>query len=263
MSLPVGDRPLVLSASGVTVRFGGLTALDAVDLQVPVGTTVGLVGPNGAGKTTLFNVISGLLRPDGGSVHLNARDITRLRPVARARQGIARTYQRSELFTELTVRQNLQLAYRARSRTHHLAFDLLGIGSRRDSEEDRVVDELLTSLDLDAMAASPTASLPLGTGRLVEVGRALAATPEIVLLDEPSAGLDEHETDRLAEALRRARAASTVAFLLVEHDVDFVLGLSERVSVLDFGRLIAVGDPDSIRADPTVRAAYLGTEIES
>ena len=257
------DAAPALTASGVTVRFGGLTALDAINVEVAPGTTVGLVGPNGAGKTTLFNVMSGLLRPNEGAVHLAGRDVTQLSPTARARRGLARTYQRSELFTELTVRENLVLAYRARRRTHHLTLDLLGLGRRRDAQEDETVDGLLESLRLSEVAGRPADGLPLGTGRLVEVGRALAAEPDVVLLDEPSAGLDEHETDLLADVLRRTRVGSSVAFLLVEHDVDLVLGLSDHVYVLDFGRCIAAGPPESIRADPGVRAAYLGTEVES
>ena len=257
------DTAPALTASGVTVRFGGLTALDAIDVEVAPGTTVGLVGPNGAGKTTLFNVMSGLLRPNEGEVHLAGRDVTQLSPTARARRGLARTYQRSELFSELTVRENLVLAYRARRRTHHLALDLLGLGRRRDGQEDDTVDGLLESLRLSEVAGELADALPLGTGRLVEVGRALAAEPDIVLLDEPSAGLDEHETDLLAEVLRRTRSGSTVAFLLVEHDVDLVLGLSDHVYVLDFGRCIAAGPPEAIRSDPAVRAAYLGTQVDS
>jgi len=257
------DTAPALAASGVTVRFGGLTALDAIDVEVAPGTTVGLVGPNGAGKTTLFNVMSGLLGPNEGTVRLAGRDVTRLSPVARARLGLARTYQRSELFSELTVRENLVLAYRARRRTHHLTLDLLGFGRHRDEQEDATVDGLLESLRLSEVAGRLADALPLGTGRLVEVGRALAAEPDVVLLDEPSAGLDERETDLLAEALRRARLGSTVAFLLVEHDVDLVLGLSDHVYVLDFGRCIAAGLPEEIRSDPAVRAAYLGTEVES
>ena len=252
-----------LTASGVTVRFGGLTALDAINVEVAPGTTVGLVGPNGAGKTTLFNVMSGLLRPNEGAVHLAGRDVTQLSPTARARRGLARTYQRSELFSELTVRENLVLAYRARRRTHHLTLDLLGLGRRRDAQEDETVDGLLESLRLSEVAGRSADGLPLGTGRLVEVGRALAAEPDVVLLDEPSAGLDEHETDLLADVLRRTRVGSSVAFLLVEHDVDLVLGLSDLVYVLDFGRCIAAGPPESIRSDPAVRAAYLGTEVET
>ena len=257
------DTAPALTASGVTVRFGGLTALDAINVEVAPGTTVGLVGPNGAGKTTLFNVMSGLLRPNEGEVHIAGRDVTQLSPTARARRGLARTYQRSELFSELTVRENLVLAYRARRQTHHLTLDLLGLGRRRDGQEDATVDGLLASLGLDEVAAKLAESLPLGTGRLGEVGRALAAEPEVVLLDEPSAGLDEHETELLAEVLRRTRSGSTVAFLLVEHDVDLVLGLSDHVYVLDFGRCIAEGPPESIRSDPAVRAAYLGTQVES
>lgn len=262
---PAASAPTTsaLAASAVTVRFGGLTALDAIDLDVAPATTVGLVGPNGAGKTTLFNVMSGLLMPNEGNVSLAGRDVTRLSPPARARRGLARTYQRSELFSELTVRENLVLAYRARRRRHHLTLDLLGLGRRHDAQEDATVDGLLDSLGLGEVAGQLADALPLGTGRLVEVGRALAAEPDVVLLDEPSAGLDEHETELLADALRRARHGSTVAFLLVEHDVDLVLGLSDHVYVLDFGRCIASGAPDGIRSDPAVRAAYLGTEVDS
>jgi ABC-type branched-subunit amino acid transport system ATPase component len=252
-----------LTAEQVTVTFGGLRALDDVSLAVPPGSTVGLVGPNGAGKTTLFAVLSGLLRPARGRITLDGVDVTTASPQARARRGLARTFQRLELFDELTVREHLVLAYRVRARRARFLSDVLGLGRRPSPDEERLVGELLALLDLAPVADVPAAAMPLGTGRLVEVGRALAREPTVVLLDEPSAGLDEHETERLAAALRRTREERGVALVVVEHNVELVLGLSERVTVLDFGRVIAEGPPAEIRANADVQAAYLGTAIGS
>jgi ABC-type branched-subunit amino acid transport system ATPase component len=250
-----------LAAQGVTVTFGGLRALDDVSLTATAGATVGLVGPNGAGKTTLFGVLSGLQRPDRGRVLIDGIDVTRASPQARARRGLARTFQRLELFGELTVREHLVVAHRVRTGRARFLTDVLGLGWRASAEEERLVGELLALLELDAVADVPAAALPLGTGRLVEVGRALARGPTVMLLDEPSAGLDQYETERLADALRRTRAERGVALVVVEHNVELVLGLSERVTVLDFGRVIAEGSPAEIRADPEVQAAYLGTAV--
>ena len=251
--------PPLLDARDVTVTFGGLTALDGVSLAVPAASIVGLVGPNGAGTTTLFGVLSGLQRPARGSVRADGVDVTRFSPQRRARLGLARTFQRQELFGELTVREHLQVAYRVRRQPARFVLDVLGLGRGAAGDERELVDGILSSLGLDSVADVPAARLPLGTGRLVEVGRALATVPRVVLLDEPSSGLVVHVTTRLGEALRRTRAERGVALVIVEHNVDFVLGLSDRVTVLDFGRVIAEGTPEQIRQDPAVQAAYLGT----
>jgi branched-chain amino acid transport system ATP-binding protein len=259
---PPSAHGAILSATGVTVRFGGLTALSGVHISVQPKTIVGLVGPNGAGKSTLFSVLSGLLRPNAGHVFLDGQDVTRSRPQARARMGLARTFQHPELFAGLTVREHLVLGHRLHYTPRRLWTDLLDGRAWRaapDEEKDRV-DGLMELLGITALARSDVSSLPLGLSRLVEVGRALSRAPRVVLLDEPSSGLDAVETERLAAALQRVQELGGTSFLLVEHDVAMVLGLSSSVYVLDFGSLIASGTPAEIRVDPAVKAAYLGDE---
>jgi ABC-type branched-subunit amino acid transport system ATPase component len=254
----------LLDATGITVRFGGVIALDAVDFSARAGTITGLVGPNGAGKTTLFGVLSGLLRPRSGQVILDGADVTRASTQRRARLGLARTFQRLELFTELTVREHLVVAHRVRQRRDRtLIRDLVGLGAQSTAEEADAVDGVLSLLGLEPVADRPVVLLPLGTGRIVEIARALATEPRIVLLDEPTSGLDVHETEQIAEALRIARDKRGVAFVMVEHDVELVLQLSEHVTVLDFGRVIARGNPAEIRASAQVQAAYLGGSTEA
>jgi ABC-type branched-subunit amino acid transport system ATPase component len=261
-----GDTPAleapVLEARGVTVRFGGLVALADVGISVPPATIVGLVGPNGAGKTTLFGVLSGLLRPQAGDVFVSGQRVTRSSPSKRARLGLARTFQQLELFSGLTVREHVVLGYRVRNERSRLWSDLLTAGAlhRPSAAERERVDHLLELLALTRFADTQAASLSLGTSRRVEVARALATGPSVVLLDEPSSGLDAVETAQLSRALQTVVAEERVSMLLVEHDVAMVLGLSSAVSVLDFGRLIACGSPDEIRNDPKVRAAYLGDD---
>lgn len=252
----------VLSATGVSVRFAGLAALQGVDIAVTRGSIVGLVGPNGAGKTTLFGVLSGLRKPDAGTVHLMGTDVTDASTQARARMGLARTFQQPELFRGLTVREHLVLAYRARNAPRRVWRDAFTGGSlRRPSQrENERVDALLDMLQLGDAAHRVAAALPLGTTRLVEVGRALATSPAVMLLDEPVAGLGSREVDRLVQTLRRIVDEEGTAILLVEHDVATVLNLSSRIFVLDFGVMIAAGTPQQIRSDPRVRAAYLGDD---
>ncbi|MFD3926969.1 ABC transporter ATP-binding protein [Streptomyces sp. NPDC058614] len=232
----------LLEVSGVTVAFGGNRALDGVGLSAEAGRVTGLIGPNGAGKSTLFDVVSGLRRPSAGRVVLDGRDVTRLGPARRCRHGLARTFQRLELFGRLSVRDNLLVAAE------------LGPERRRAGQ---VADEILQRLGLTGIADSSADTLPTGVARLVEVGRALAVRPALLLLDEPAAGQDGEETKRFA-ALLRSLADDGTAVVLVEHDMGLVMGVCDQVYVLDLGKVIAVGPPDLIRNDETVLAAYLG-----
>jgi branched-chain amino acid transport system ATP-binding protein len=252
----------VLRGHNITVRFGGLTAVDKVDVDVYAGEVTGLVGPNGAGKSTLFAALSGLIRQQEGDVWMNGADITRLSAQQRARRGLARTFQHPEMFTGLTVRENLTIAYRSRFARRRLWTDLVtGGGLRRaPSAETEAIERLAALIGLESLLHRLPLGLPLGSCRLVELARSLATEPTVLLLDEPFSGLDAGETDHLVASLGRVIAEQNVGVLLVEHDVELVLGLSRRVSVLDFGQLIAAGTPAEIRQDPAVRAAYLGKE---
>lgn len=252
-----------LECEGVNVRFGGLVALAYVDLAVPAAGIVGLVGPNGAGKSTLFGVLSGLIAPSTGRVRMDGEDVTGLRPQQRAARGLARTFQHPELFAGLTVRDHLVLAHRVRHAKARVWSDLFTMGSLRASsrEETAGVDALVGLLGLESIADRPALGLPLGSARLVELGRALATSPGVLLLDEPSSGLDSAETDRFEQTLRRIVAERDISVLLVEHDVDLVMRLSSTVYVLDFGVMIAQGSPAEVKSDPRVKAAYLGEEV--
>jgi ABC-type branched-subunit amino acid transport system ATPase component len=252
-----------LACSGITVYFGGLAAVQGVDLAVPPATIVGLVGPNGAGKSTLFGVLSGLLRPSRGAVVLDGEDVTKARPQLRAARGLARTFQHPELFGDLSVREHLVLAYRAKHARARVWSDLFTMGSLRPAgpDENRHVDELVDLLGLGAVADNPALGMPTGLARTLELGRALAASPTVLLLDEPSCGLNSSETEQFEATLRRVSQERAISVLLVEHDVDLVMRLCGSVFVLDFGELIASGSPAEVRADPAVRAAYLGEEL--
>ena len=250
----------VLEAQEVTMRFGGIVALDAVDFGANAGTITGLVGPNGAGKTTLFAILSGLMRPKSGRVILDGHDVTNASPQRRTRMGLGRTFQRLELFGEMTVREHLVVAHRVKSRRDRtLVRDLLGLGARPSPGENEEIDSILTLLGLESVAEQPVILLPLGTGRIVEIARALATAPKLVLLDEPTSGLDVHETQQVADALKAVRDQRGIAFVVVEHDVELVLEISEAITVLDFGKVIARGSPAEIRGSAEVQAAYLGS----
>ena len=247
----------LLVAEGITKTFAGITALDHIDLDVQPREIVGLIGPNGAGKTTFFNCLLGILRPEAGCVTFDGRDLARVAPYKRARLGIGRTFQRIELFSGMTPRDHFLVAERARNRRGSLLKDVLFMGGASADENERV-NAMLDLLELSAVADRPIESLSLGVGRLVEIGRALMTDPKLVLLDEPSSGLDRHETEALAEQLRAVHRERGFAVLLVEHDVEFVRSLVERVFVLDFGTLIASGPTEDVFADSAVRKAYLG-----
>jgi branched-chain amino acid transport system ATP-binding protein len=249
----------LLVAHGVAKTFSGITALEDVEIDVAEREVVGLIGPNGAGKTTLFNCLLGLLRPDRGSIAFAGQDLTGVPTHRRARLGLARTFQRIELFSGLSVREHLLVAERARRGDGRLWKDIIGLGRLRPDERDRA-DATLELLGLTDDADRPVESLSLGRGRLVEIGRALSTEPRLLLLDEPSSGLDHRETDELVEVLRLVNRVRGSAILLVEHDVSMVRALVERVFVLDFGTLISSGPTQDVLADAAVRRAYLGTE---
>ena len=246
---PAGDD-VVLEVNGVSVRFGGLVAIESVSLSVRRGQIMGLIGPNGAGKTTLFNVIAGIQRPTSGIVRIGGRDISRLPPYKRARIGVGRTFQRLEVFGTLTVRENVLVAAEARRRWD------------RGVKPEKVTGELLARLHLDTLEEATVDSLPVGTQRLVELARALACAPRLLLLDEVASGLSTYEAETMA-ALLRELAADGLSVLLVEHDMPFIMGLSERVSMLDHGVIVVTGTPAEVQANPDVQAAYLGSQKEA
>ncbi|HVX22946.1 MAG TPA: ABC transporter ATP-binding protein [Acidimicrobiales bacterium] len=247
----------LLDVRGVTKRFGGITAVQDVTFQVAPGQSVGLIGPNGAGKTTLFNCIGGQLRPDGGVVALDGRVLGHLPPYRRARLGLGRTYQRVEVFPELTVRDHLLVAERARRGDGRLWKDLLNRAAPHPDELAHV-DQVLDLVGLRRVAGTPVAALGLGMCRLVELARALVGEPRLLMADEPSSGLDVHETHELAAVLRALQTEQHMAVLLVEHDLRMVGEVVDKAIVMDLGRVIAEGPFDQVMAEGAVRRAYLG-----
>ena len=240
---------LILEVSDVTVDFGGNRAVDNVSLPVELGSLTGLIGPNGAGKTTLFNVVNGLLSPSAGKVAFDGKDITRRKPHQRARMGLARTFQRLELFTSLSVRENIQVAGEIRNSWN--------VDRRVDAaaEAERVIE----LIGLGEVADAEVSEIPTGKARIVELGRALMTQPKVLLLDEPASGQTEDETVVFGELLKKL-AAEGITIFLVEHDMALVMSVCEIIHVLDFGRIIAKGTPEEIQKDQAVLEAYLGSE---
>jgi branched-chain amino acid transport system ATP-binding protein len=250
----------ILELRDIAITFGPFKAVDGVSLSVHAGEIVGLIGPNGAGKTVTFNVITGLQKPSSGQVLLHGMDVTAAVPHERTARGMGRTFQVAQLFSGLSVVENLMVA--AHKHTHGgVISDALRLPTRKRAlnearERSFAVLDFLGLLDL---ADLPADSLPAGSGRLVELGRALCLQPDVLLLDEPASGLDPSETHELVELLGRIRGTLGTAMLLVEHDMGVVMPLCDHVVVMNFGRVIAAGRSASVRADPQVLEAYLGT----
>ena len=253
-----------LEVRGVSVRFGGVQALDDVSVSVSGGQIVGLIGPNGAGKTTLFNAVTGNVEPVAGRVRLFGHDVTEWPPHKRARLRVGRTFQRLELFGSLTVKENLVLGMEAQSTRGGLLSDVLALPSTVEQRAEAIerADEVLGAVGLEEYAEARAGELPIGLSRMVELGRAVCSDPYLLLLDEPSSGLSKEESLRLASLLRAARDEEGESILVVEHDMSFVMDLCDYLYVLDFGKLIAEGTPEQIQRDPAVQAAYLGEELE-
>jgi branched-chain amino acid transport system ATP-binding protein len=246
---------MALEVRGVSVNFGGLAALSDVSLDVPEGSITGLIGPNGAGKTTLFDVITGMRKPNRGDVSFNGRDMRRVSPYRRSRLGLGRTFQRLELFGTLTVRENVRVAASVGRRGRWY------LGAQREPV-DELTNGLLQRVHLEELAETRADTLPTGTGRLVELARALAIHPTTLLLDEPASGQNPEETSRFG-AILRSLSADGLAVLLVEHDMDLVMSVCDTVFVLVQGAILCSGTPGEVQRNPAVADAYLGSLVEA
>jgi branched-chain amino acid transport system ATP-binding protein len=273
------DDVPVLTVSEVAVRFGGVAALSNVSLTAKAGSVTGLIGPNGAGKTTLFNVISGLQQADRGKVLFGRTNLAGISPYRRARMGVARTFQRLELFGTLTAGENVQVGLESavkwwQWRHVRTAFPWrrgpLSAGGESAAVDDpggpgalavTTADRLLAGVGLAGTSRNQASAMSTGSARMVELARALAIGPKLLLLDEPGSGLDDTESEALGSLLTRL-ASSGMAILLVEHDMELVMRICDTIHVLDFGEVIASGSPDEVRADPAVQSAYLGVSVD-
>jgi branched-chain amino acid transport system ATP-binding protein len=262
IAAPATQAPL-LDVRGITMRFGGIVALDRVTFDVAEGNIVGLIGPNGAGKTTLFNCLSRLYRPQTGDIHFAGQSLLALSSQEIAAAGIGRTFQNLALFESMTVLRNVEVGAHCRGTSGFVADAMrLPVTRREEGALQQKAMEMLALVGLDGIASRPIASLPFGTRKKVELARALAAAPRLLLLDEPASGLNHEELAALGVLIRSIRDRLGTTILLVEHHMSFVMGLSDRVVAMDFGHVIAHGTPSEVRADPEVARAYLGPALQ-
>jgi branched-chain amino acid transport system ATP-binding protein len=253
----------LLEVKGAGISFGGLRAVSDFTLSIPKGALYGLIGPNGAGKTTVFNLLTGVYRPDAGTIHLDGRGLIGLKPHQIAAAGMSRTFQNIRLFPDLSVLDNVRIACHVRGR-HKVVTTILRTGGHR-AEERKILDRsmnLLRLFDLDDRAEEESRSLPYGDQRRLEIARALATEPKVILLDEPAAGMNPRETHALAGLIRRLREEFGVTVLLIEHDMGLVMEICDRITVLDYGVTIAAGARDEVQKNPRVIEAYLGQPTE-
>jgi branched-chain amino acid transport system ATP-binding protein len=253
--------PPVLEARSLTRRFGGLVAVNAVSFAIKPGEIFGLIGPNGAGKTTLFNLLTGLIQPSSGQMFHNGEVISRLRPYQIAARGIARTFQNIRLFGDLSALDNVMIAQHVQTRSGLLTGVLsLPPAPQEEQFTQEKAQELLSLVGLSDRAEEKAKNFAYGDQRRLEIARALALNPKVLLLDEPAAGMNPNEKHQLSDFIRSVRDQFNLTVLLIEHHVPLVMGLCDRIAVLDFGQLIALGDPLQVRTDPAVIEAYLGGE---
>jgi len=258
----MSQNDYLLIAQNISKRFGGLLALDQVSLRIPSGAIYGLIGPNGAGKTTLFNVLTGIYKADEGKIELNGIDLTHSSPNQICGFGIARTFQNIRLFGNMTALENVMVGRHVRTRSG-LFGAILRLPNQR-TEERAIVSrakDLLDFVGIGQHANHIARQLPYGDQRRLEIARALATDPKILALDEPAAGMNDTETATLGGLLQKIQSIG-ITILLIEHDVKLVMGLCDRVAVLEYGRLIAEGPPSAVKTDPKVIAAYLGSEVQ-
>jgi branched-chain amino acid transport system ATP-binding protein len=258
---PITVEPApILESQGVSVRFGGVAALNGVSIGAIPGEVLGFIGPNGAGKTTLFDVLSGVRSPTAGIVFYDGHDVTRRSATWRARHGIRRTFQRQQMFGWLTVEENVMVALEWRGGGGGLLADLFALPSRSRTERARRADveNVMEQCGLLSLKNEPAGKLPIGRARMVELARAIADSPKVLLLDEPTSGLEESDAQSLGELMIDIAHEKQCAVIIVEHDVDFVMRFSDRVIALNLGEVLSSGSPSDVRSDPRVQEAYLG-----
>jgi branched-chain amino acid transport system ATP-binding protein len=257
----MSDGDPLLQAEGLSLAFGGVRALSGVSFEVPGGSITAVIGPNGAGKTSLFNAISGFYRPSSGRILFAGEDISRERPPARARRGLARTFQNIALFRGMTVLDNIKLGRHAHLRTSVLEALIYWGRARREEMELRaeVEERIIDFLEIQHIRHAPVSALPYGLQKRVELARALAMRPRILMLDEPVAGMNREETEDMSRFILDVKEEWGVTILMVEHDMGVVMDISDHVVVLNFGQVIARGRPEEVQRDPAVISAYLGS----